>query len=113
MDCHVPGQLAAGKPWVFAGTLYTNAAGAAPIAKAEIRVVGPDNALIGSAYTDQSGNFWLDKPGTTIPAGSKVGVRKEGGGPVSMAMTLQPTNNGCNSTAGCHGAGTPGKIYAP
>jgi hypothetical protein len=112
-NCITPGCHADGsKQWVFAGTLYSSAAGTATVAKGEIKVVGPNGAEIGTAYTDANGNFWLDKPGATIPAGSKVGVRKEGGGPARlMAAGLQPTDNGCSNAGTCHG-GQQGKVYA-
>ena len=52
---------------------------ARPSRKVRFKVVGPNGAEIGTTYTDENGNFWLDQQGTTIPAGSLVAVRKEGG----------------------------------
>ena len=109
--CHGDGSP---KPWVFGGTVYTAAQNGATVPKAEIKVLGPDNAEIGTTYTDQNGNFWFEKPGTTIPAGSKVGVRKEGGTPRAMATPLQPADSGCSANrANCHGTATTGKVFAP
>lgn len=111
-DCIVTGcHLDGAKVWVFAGTLYSTAAAGATVAKGEVKVVGPNGADIGSAYTDANGNFWLERAGTTIPNGSKVGVRKEGGGaPKLMATGLQPTDRGCSKGGTCHG-GQSGKVY--
>lgn len=106
--CHLDGP----KVWVYGGTLYGAQGGGATVAKGEIKIIGPNGAEIGSAYTDANGNFWLEKVGTTIPAGSKVGVRKEGGGaPRMMDAPLQPGDSGCSKAGTCHG-GTQGKVYA-
>lgn len=111
--CHVAGGAAPDKLWVFGGTVYTAAQGGQTVPKAEIKIVGPNGEDVGSAYTDETGNFWLEKAGTTIPAGSKVGVRKEGGRTMFMATPLQPGDGGCNSSAGtCHGSAVTGKVYA-
>ncbi len=111
--CHVEGGVAAAKPWVFGGTVYSTAQGGQTVPKAEIKIVGPNGEDIGNAYTDPNGNFWLEKAGTTIPAGSKVGVRKEGGRTMFMATPLQPEDSGCNANrANCHGTAATGKVYA-
>ena len=112
--CHVTGGAAAGKLWVFAGTVYSTAQGGAVVPKAEVRVVGPDGTEVGSAYTDENGNFWFEKDGATIPANSKVGVRREGGKPMQMATLLQPDDRGCSANrANCHGTAATGRVYAP
>ncbi len=111
-NCVVTGCHLDVKPWVFAGTLYTGPDGGATVAKGEIKILGPNGVEIGTTYTDANGNFWLDKAGTTIPAGSKVGVRREGGAaPRNMATGLQPTDSGCSKGGTCHG-GQTGKVYA-
>lgn len=112
--CHTDGGAAAGKIWVFAGTVYSAAQNGTTVAKAEIKIVGPNGAEVGTTYTDANGNFWLEKAGTTIPAGSKVGVRKEGGKAMHMATALQPGDGGCSANrANCHGTAGTGKVYAP
>jgi hypothetical protein len=113
-DCITAGcHLDNGKQWVFAGTVYSAAQGGATVPKAEIRIVGPDGAEVGHTYTDANGNFWLEQT-ATIPANSKVGVRKEGGGrPMAMVTPLQPTDKGCNANrANCHGTAVTGKVFA-
>lgn len=112
-DCMVAGcHLDGAKVWVFGGTLYSSADGGAPVARGEVKVVGPNGVEIAKAYTDANGNFWVEKAGTTIPAGSKVGVRKEGGGkPRLMATGLQPGDSGCSKGGTCHG-GQTGKVFA-
>lgn len=107
--CHGPGSS---RPWVFAGTLYSSSAGTTTAVKGQIRVLGPDGTEVGTTYTDANGNFWLEKAGTTVPAGSTVGARKEGGGPTrAMQTKLQTTDNGCSKGGTCHGGQTP-KVYA-
>jgi hypothetical protein len=99
-------------PWSFAGTVYAAIGGGATVSRAEIRVVGPDGKLFGKTYTDTQGNFWLEQA-TRPPAGSKVGVRKEGGEPKVMGLAVEgATGAACNATAGCHGQATL-RIYAP
>jgi len=111
--CHIEGGAAAAKLWVFAGTVYAAATGDQTVAKAEIKVVGPNGEDIGSTYTDADGNFWLEKADTTIPAGAKVGVRKEGGRSMFMATPLQPGDGGCSANrANCHGTAVTAQVYA-
>ena len=108
--CHQGGA----KPWVFAGTVYSAAQNGQVVPKAEVKVVGPNGEAIGSAYTDANGNFWLENANVTIPAGSKVGVRKEGGTPRAMATLLQPADSGCSANrANCHGTAVTGRVFAP
>jgi hypothetical protein len=114
-DCVVAGcHLDNGKPWAFAGTVYSAAQGGTTVPKAEVRIVKPDGTEYGHAYTDANGNFWLENA-TPFPAGSKVGVRKEGGTrSMAMAALLQPADRGCTANRGnCHGTAGTGKVYAP
>jgi hypothetical protein len=108
--CHLGGN----KPWLFGGTIYTAANGGVTVPKAEIRIIGPDNTEVGRTFTDGNGNYWLEaQPGQTIPAGSFVGVRKEGGTmTMKMATPISNADAGCSENrANCHGA-TQGKVYA-
>lgn len=108
--------------WSFAGTVYQSISGndagagdAGPIVPhAEIRIVDPTGKEFGRAYTDVNGNFWLSgKPGDYPPPGSKVGVRREGGNPLSMVATISGQEGaGCNSDGNCHGQPAV-RIYAP
>ncbi len=100
--------------WLFAGTLYSASQGGTTIPKGEIKIVGPDNAEIAKAYTDANGNFWIAAGGKTIPAGSKVGVRKEGGQVKTMATPIANADASCNANRGnCHGTASQGKVFAP
>jgi hypothetical protein len=109
--CHLGGA----KAWLFGGTIYSAAQGGATVGKAQIKIVGPDGAEVGSAYTDANGNFWMEAQGKTIPPNSKVGVRREGGtGTKMMATPLSNTDAGCNANrANCHGTAATGKVYIP
>lgn len=113
-DCISAGcHLDNGKQWLFAGTMYTSAAGGATVAKGEVRLIGPDGNEVGHTYTDANGNFWLEKAGS-IPANTRVGIRKEGAEPRSMVATLQPVDKGCNANrSNCHGTAITGKVYIP
>lgn len=112
-DCVVAGcHLEGDKRWTFAGTIYSAAQGGEVVPKAEVRIVGPDGAEVARAYTDPNGNFWFE--GGEIPAGSRVGVRREGGTPRAMATLLQPTDGGCSADrANCHGTASTGRVFAP
>lgn len=117
-DCAQAGcHLGGGEAWLFGGTVYSTAQGGATVARAEIKVVGPDGAEVGKAYTDANGNFWVRPQGamTSIPAGSRVGVRREGGaGTKMMATPLSNADAGCNANRGnCHGTAATGRVYVP
>lgn len=100
MTCHATN----GKKFLFAGTIYKNAAGTEfQGAGIEVRVINNMGNQIGSsAYTDRDGNFWLAQGALTIPAGSKVGVRnatsvKDMTGAIGAGGTVACSN------AACHG----------
>jgi hypothetical protein len=98
MTCHA-------STFAFGGTLYGDANGSAPVAGAEIRVVGPDGQTYASAFSDADGNFWVDTTGTVMPDGSHVGVRN-GSTEMTMAGTIGGANgNSCNASS-CHGIPT-------
>jgi membrane protein implicated in regulation of membrane protease activity len=106
--CHLDG----GRKWLFGGTVYTAPKDGQTVAKAEVRVVGPDGTEIGRAYTDANGNFWLEAGEKTIPAGSKVGVRAEGGAGKLMATPISNADGGCSAArANCHGTDAQGKVW--
>lgn len=108
-DCIVAGCHLDTRPWAFGGTLYTDAAGTARTANAEIRITGPDGKVYASTYSDVDGNFWFETGTPTVPAGSRVGVRTAGA-MMDMGGVVGGAQVGCQSTA-CHGAGNPGKVY--
>jgi hypothetical protein len=96
LGCHT-GQ---GAPeFVFAGTAYRDTGGTMPATQVEVRVVTPQGQEVGKAYTDNSGNFWIE-PGAIaqIPAGAKTGARN---GTTTKLMVGGISNGACN-TAGCH-----------
>jgi hypothetical protein len=111
-DCIVAGcHLDGGKKWLFGGTVYNAPKNGQTVARAEVRIVGPDGTEIGRAYTDANGNFWLEAGAKTIPAGSKVGVRVEGGG-MLMATPISNADGGCSGArANCHGTDAQGKVW--
>ena len=96
--------------WGFGGTLYSNAAGAARVAGAEVRISGPDGTLYLNTYSDVDGNFWILGPGTPIPANSRVGVRNATK-KMNMAGTITTPQAGCSQLGTCHGSATPGRVY--
>ena len=108
MDCHSAAGGATAK-FAFAGTVYTSAAGTAPIKGAEVRLVDATGKELALIYSDAHGNFWSDIAG--VPGGSHIGARnaktkKE------MATALGATDTGCQK-AGCHvtGTGAQGRVY--
>lgn len=91
------------KKWGFAGTVYGAITGGATVKNAEVRVTGPDGTPIGSAYTDDNGNFWYDGP--KPPANARVGVRDGTKVKVMAAVVAGDTGAQCNSNL-CHGLAT-------
>ncbi len=99
MTCHATN----GKKFLFAGTIYKNAAGTEfQGAGIEVRVINNMGNQIGSsAYTDKDGNFWLAQGALTIPAGSKVGVRNATS-VKDMNATIGAGGTVACSSAACH-----------
>jgi hypothetical protein len=109
-DCVVMGCHLDARPWAFGGTLYTDAAGTARVAGAEIRVTDSTGKVYASTFSDVDGNFWFEANDPKIPANSRVGVRN-GTKFLDMAGTIGGAQVGCQKAAGCHGAGSPGKVF--
>lgn len=102
LACHKPGGSAAGSVFGAAGTIYTSKEGVqAAGAQIEVRILGPNGAEVGKAYTDANGSFWFDgiAAGQT-PTGSKVGIRK--GGQIQL-MSGDLSSGACLA---CHFAGS-------
>jgi hypothetical protein len=106
-NCIVAGCHQGG--WAFGGTLYTDAAGTARVAGAEIRVANPDGSEFAKTFSDADGNFWTSFV-TPIPANSRVGVRTADGKKLTMVGAISAGQAGCNQAGACHG-GTAGKVY--
>ncbi len=112
-DCLVAGcHLDGAKKWLFGGTVYNAAKNGQTVAKAEVRIIGPDGAEVGRAYTDANGNFWMEAGDKTIPPNSKVGVRSEGGGVALMVTPISNADGGCTANrANCHGTELQGRVW--
>jgi hypothetical protein len=110
MTCHGPAGTA-GSKWGIAGTVYNSAAGTAPVAKAEIRVVNAAGTEVTKVYSDALGNFWADTLVPPLAGGSKVGVR-DAANVKLMSTALTTQDAGCQK-GGCHvgGAGMQSKVY--
>jgi hypothetical protein len=106
-DCIVAGCHQGG--WAFGGTLYTDAAGTARVAGAEIRITDGTGKEYAKTFSDVDGNFWIDALPTPIPTGSRVGVRKDAL-KMNMVGTIGAGQAGCSQGGTCHG-GTAGKVY--
>ncbi len=107
-DCMVAGCHL--NQWGFGGTLYTDAAGTARVAGAEVRISRPDGTVFQSTFSDVDGNFWIQGLGMPIPANSRVGVRTAAGLKMNMAGAIGAGQAGCNQAGTCHGA-TAGKVF--
>jgi len=103
--CHTP--TTNGPAFTVAGTLYTDAAGSAPIDGATIHVIdgnGTELALV----TKQNGNFWTNAP-VVFPLtvfASRCPNSADKVGPVTAAED----GGNCNQS-GCHSAGS--RIHLP
>jgi len=107
-DCIVAGCHL--NQWGFGGTLYSDAAGTARVAGAEVRISGPDGKEFQKTFSDVDGNFWIQGTGTPIPANSRVGVRTADGKKMNMSGSVSVGQAGCNQAGTCHGGGA-GKVY--
>lgn len=108
LTCHKTGGT--GNPWGFAGSLFQAADGkAAFTTHAEIRIVDATGKLVGSTYSDEAGNFWLDAAALSqaIPNGAMVGVRDATKTKyMATKLTGAATDGSCNNTtANCHNPG--------
>jgi hypothetical protein len=96
LDCH-DGTGKGGAPaFVFAGTVYADAAGTKPAPRVEVRVLGADGKA-SSAYTDLNGNFFFRAGSgvTVVPA--TAGARTAS---ASRTMGNKINDANCNQ---CHG----------
>jgi hypothetical protein len=92
----------------MSGTLYSSAAGGAPVVGASITFIDA-NGVTGDMQTNLNGNFWW-----ALPVAFPVKII------ASMCPDIQPmvsmvtsTGGGCNQ-AGCHsGGGGPGRVHLP
>jgi len=103
MSCH--GEGGGAPRWYAAGTLYTSADGAAPLAGATVTIVDSGGQTV-NIVTASNGNFWtptqLDYP-LTVKASRCPDTKP-------MVSSVQEPAS-CNS---CHTAGgTPGRIHLP
>jgi hypothetical protein len=101
MGCH--NNLSAALKWTVAGTLYTDAAGTAPVGGATIRVRGTGGAV--QIVTATNGNFFTTQAVTLPTAAASVDASKC---PALAQMQAAVTTGSCNS---CHGAGF--RIHLP
>jgi len=100
---------AAGAIFGIAGTVYNSAAGTAPVAKAEVRIVDAAGKELSKVYSDVNGNFWSDTIVGGVPGGSKVGVR-DATVTKLMSTALTTQDAGC-SRATCHVIGSQGRVF--
>lgn len=98
LDCHNGSGKGGAPAFLFAGTIYADAAGTKVVAKAEVRVVGNDKKAI-SVYTDENGNFFYPaSSGGTVAVPAVAGVRDA---TAVKSMTNEFTVGNCNQ---CHGS---------
>lgn len=108
MTCHGAAG-AAGSKWGIAGTIYNTVAGAAPVAKAEVRVVDAAGKQVALVYSDALGNFWADTIVGGVTGGSKVGARNATATKL-MGLALTTQDAGCQRST-CHVAGSQGRVF--
>ncbi|HUS28175.1 MAG TPA: hypothetical protein VMZ53_06690 [Kofleriaceae bacterium] len=115
--CHLTGQLGTNAPpFTYAGTLYTTAAGTAPVAGATIFVkMGATEKKVLSA---NNGNFWMGPApaGINAPTNAMTATTKASGcalapNHVPMVGALVQGGGNCNN---CHrNGGTTTPIHLP
>ncbi len=95
-----------GPDYSVAGTLYSDAAGTAPVAGATITVVDAAGVEV-DLVTRTNGNFWTEQ-NLTFPV--RVMASRC---PTAVPMIASVSNGDCN-VGGCHAAGAPsGRIHLP
>jgi hypothetical protein len=96
LDCH-DGTGKGGAPkFLFAGTIYADAAGTKVVPKAEVRLLGADNKGL-SAYTDENGNFFFRAAAGAFVAPAVAGARTA---TKTTSMVNKINDANCNQ---CHG----------
>jgi hypothetical protein len=108
MDCHGAAGGANAK-WGIAGTVYDTAAGTTPLKGVEVRVVDAAGKELALVYSDNKGNFWADTIVGGVPGGSKVGVRNAT--VTKLMSTALTTQDASCQKAGCHVAGSQGRVF--
>lgn len=96
LDCHDGSGKGGAPAFLFAGTLYADAAGTKPAASAEVRMLGADGKGL-STYTDTNGNFFFRAGNGTIAAPAIAGARTA---TLARSMTNKINDANCNQ---CHG----------
>jgi hypothetical protein len=96
LDCH-DGTGKGGAPkFLFAGTIYQDAAGTKVSAKVEVRLVGADGKAL-TTYTDNNGNYFFRESAGTATVPAMAGARNAS---ASRTMVNKINNGNCNQ---CHG----------
>lgn len=115
IGCHNDGLgLGSGAPgYSFAGTLYTDMAGTAPVAGATIFVTSA-GGTVKKLQTDDAGNFQIESILFPGPSATMMASTSATTCPTITAMvgTLGGGQGNCNQGGSCHG-GIQGKIHLP
>lgn len=92
----------------MSGTLYSSAAGGAPVVGASITFVDA-NGMTGDMRSNLNGNFWWTLP-VTFPVKIIASMCPD---IKPMVAMVDANGGGCNK-AGCHsGGGGPGRVHLP
>jgi hypothetical protein len=94
LNCHA-------NDFAMAGTVYLTAAGTTPAAKVEVLLKNTNGTTL-KAFTDNAGNFYVGRNGTTVGAGALVGMRNATGEKV-MVSSASADCNTCHKPNGSAG----------
>jgi hypothetical protein len=96
LTCHDGAGKGGAPAFLFAGTVYANAAAGTPAARVEVRLLGADGKGI-STYTDANGNFFFREGAGTFVPPAIAGVRNAS---ATHSMSNKINDGNCNQ---CHG----------
>ncbi len=96
LTCHDGSGKGGAPKFLFAGTIYQDAAGTKVAPQVEVRLVGADGKAL-TAYTDINGNYFFPAAAGTTTVPASAGARNA---TASRTMTNKINDGNCNS---CHG----------
>jgi hypothetical protein len=97
LTCHDGAGKGGAPAFLFAGTVYENAATGKVAARVEVRLLGADGKGT-TTYTDENGNFFFRQNAGTFVAPAIAGVRNA---TMVQSMANKINDGNCNQ---CHGA---------
>lgn len=97
LDCHDGAGKGGAPAFVFAGSIFSDAAGTKPAPRIEVRLVAADGKAL-TTYTDDNGNFFFRNGAGLTGVPAMAGARSA---TASRTMVNKINDGNCNQ---CHGS---------